>query len=485
MPTLIRVSFSVALTAALAIACVSAATSAPNEHPCFISGYAAAVRCLEIAVPRDWSQPAGAQIRLSAVIVPALGGGRKHPPLLAIPGGPGQAGSDLGPMIDSAFARARDGRDIVLFDPRGTGRSTPLHCAFDVTLRPFDADALTRAGSACAARAGDFGPIPGLSATASDIEALRRALAVPVLDIWGGSYGTKEAQAYAQIAPEHVGKLVLDGAVPLDTSVLALAAPSADRAWVRLVADCRADAPCRAAFPHLAAETGALLRAAAAAPLHARIADPLSGRVRDVAVDRTGLANIIRGALYVPQFAASLPNAIHRAALGDLAPLLTLNASGAAWSTDTMQLGTTAAVLCSEDVPMAARSPRVPGRLIGTSYADYWLALCRAWPARGPSFLPKHIARRDNDALILAGDLDPIVPPDVARHVARFFPRATVLVAPAGGHTISTLGCVPDLIAQFLDAGAGAKLDTTCLRSPARRPAFAVGATGNAQVAGR
>jgi pimeloyl-ACP methyl ester carboxylesterase len=485
MPALSRVTFSVALGAVLALTRVSAATPAPSEHPCFISGYAAEVRCLAIAVPRDWSHPAGAQIALGAVIVPALGGGRKHPPLLVIPGGPGQAGSDLGRIIDTAFARARDGRDIVLFDPRGTGRSTPLHCAFDVTLRPFDADALTRAGRACAAPAGDFGPVPALSAIASDVEALRRALGAPVLDIWGGSYGTKEAQAYAQIAPQHVGKLVLDGAVPLDISILAIAAPSADRAWDRLVTDCHADALCRAAFPNLAAETGALLKSAAAAPLRAQVADPLSGRVRGVTIDRTALANIIRGALYVPLFAASLPNAIHRAALGDLAPLLTLNASDAAWSTDTMQLGATAAVLCSEDAAMEARSSRAPGRLIGTSYADYWLALCRAWPARGPSFLPRRIARRDNEALILAGDLDPIVPPEVAQHVARFFPHATVLIAPAGGHTISTLGCVPDLIAQFLDGGTDAKLDTACMRSPARRPEFAVGAPVPAEGAGR
>jgi pimeloyl-ACP methyl ester carboxylesterase len=484
MPALRPLGLTALLTAGLALTRANAAAPSAAGQPCFIPGFAAEVRCLQITVPRDWSQPGGARITLGAVIVPALGGGRKHPPLLVIPGGPGQAGSDLGPMIDTAFFRARDGRDIVLFDPRGTGRSTPLFCAFDLALRPFDAEAVARAGRTCAARAGAFGPVPALAATAYDIDALRRTLGAPVLDVWGGSYGTKEAQAYAQIAPQHVGRLVLDGAIPLDTSILTIAAPSADRAWDRLVADCRADVSCHDAFPHLAAEAAALLKAATAAPLRAHVADPLSGRTQAVAIDRAAFANTIRGALYVPQFAASLPNAIHRAALGDLAPLVALNASGAAWSTDTMQLGATAAVLCSEDAPMAVRSPGTPGRLIATSYADYWLALCRAWPARAPSFLAGRVAQRNNDALILAGDLDPIAPPELAQRVARFFRRATVVVAPAGGHTISTLGCVPDIVARFLDDAADTTLDTACVRAPARRPAFAVGTAGPVEGVG-
>jgi pimeloyl-ACP methyl ester carboxylesterase len=478
--TLLPLTLSVSLTVSLVP--TQTGLAAVKSGQCFIPNFESAARCVEIAVPRDWERPQQGEIAVAAAIVPGLGGGRARAPLLVLPGGPGQAGTDLGPLIDTAFGEARADRDIILFDPRGTGRSMRLRCTFDPGIGVFDATPVADAGERCYKRAASFGREGALRAVAQDIEALRSRLDIPRLDLWGGSYGTKYAQAYARLYPDRVRSIVLDGAISVDESILTTAAGDADRAWNRLVQDCRAANSCDAAYPALDAEAFTLLRTAAARPLHRRIHDPVKGIEQDVVFDRVGLSNAIRGALYVPRFAALLPFAISRAASGDLSALAALNAAGASWSTDTMALGATAAVMCSEEAPLARSAKAGPGRLIGNSYADYWLALCRKWPAGRATFGAAESKPLGMPALILAGALDPITPPARAQRVARGFRDARIAVAPAGGHTISTLGCAPQLIARFLDDGSPRRLDTACLRIPATRPPFVIDASGSARA---
>lgn len=336
-------------------------------------------------------------------------------------------------MIDTAFGQARDGRDIVLFDPRGMGRSTRFACAIDAIPRAFDATEVARMGARCAPQAGAIGLDAALTTIARDIDAVRAALGVPQFDIWGGSYGTKYAQAYARLYPSRVGRMVLDGTLPVDRSILLYAATDANRAWRRLVQSCATDPACNAAYPDVDEMTMSLLRRAAASPLRQRIANPASGQTEDVVFDRMALSNVIRGALYVPQFAALLPFAIGRAQRGDLSKLAALNAAGAAWSTDNMALDATAAVMCSEEAP-PARSARIePGRLIGNSYAEYWLTLCRDWPESRPPFRLPRERSAAIPALFLVGGLDPIAPLARAREAARSFTNTIIAVALAGG----------------------------------------------------
>jgi len=473
------------LAATLILATVRAAHGGAPAivTPCHIDDVEEAVSCIALDVPRDWNEPRKGIIKIGAAIVPQLGAARGAPPLFVLPGGPGQAGTETGALVEAALAEARKTRDIVLFDPRGTGRSHALRCKMELLASALDLDAIARDGARCRREIGTMGDVITHDAIARDIDALRAALGAETIDLWGGSYGTKLAQAYAVRFPGRTRAMVLDAALTLDLPLLLTAAGDADRAWERLAADCAADAACDAAFPGIGERLFALLARLDRAPLMAELHDPTTSVSRRVTFDRMGLGQAVRGALYVPQYAALLPYAVARAEDGDPSVLYALNAATASWSLDTMYLGQTLALLCGEEIPLArahAAEAR-PGRLIGDSYYAIWAAACRDWPRNARRGTVAIAHPLGIPVLLLAGALDPVTPPARAQAVAANFTDAVVAVAPAGGHTISPLGCVPSLIARFLEAGTAKGLDMSCLATPTRRPPFVTGPLGPAQ----
>jgi len=78
---------------------------------------------------------------------------------------------------------------------------------------------------------------------------------------------------------------------------------------------------------------------------------------------------------------------------------------------------------------------------------------------------------------ILSGGHDPVTPPRAGLAMARHFPNHRHVIVPAAAHNTSFSGCVPDLIAEFIDRGTAAGLDTSCVDRLAWPP-FVVGAEG-------
>ena len=99
--------------------------------PCRIDGLAEEIKCATVSVPEDRSRAAGRRLSIHVAVVPALARVPEPDPLVLLAGGPGQAASSYGPWIDSVFAAVRRHRDIVLVDQRGTGKSHALECEAD------------------------------------------------------------------------------------------------------------------------------------------------------------------------------------------------------------------------------------------------------------------------------------------------------------------------------------------------------------------
>jgi len=124
----------------------------------------------------------------------------------------------------------RDDFDIVGFDPRGTGDSDPVDCISDEDLDAFvasDPDPETaEEGQAyqasyeaffqgCVANSDSLvGHVTTVEA-ARDMDVLRAALGEATMLYFGASYGTKLGATYADLFPDKVGRMVLDGAVDL------------------------------------------------------------------------------------------------------------------------------------------------------------------------------------------------------------------------------------------------------------------------------
>ncbi|MFD0803764.1 alpha/beta fold hydrolase, partial [Streptomonospora algeriensis] len=187
-----------------------------------------AVRCARLTAPLDRGAPnaRGRTVELALSRVPART--ERKGTLLVHPGGPGTPGRRWAARTASSLpAEVRDHYDVVAFDPRGTGASTPaVSCDSSyftpprpdtVPESPADSSRMIeRAADYAAACADSSAPLLEHMTTADsagDIDAIRQALGLERIDYLGYSYGSLLGAVYATLHPDRVRRLVLDSAV--------------------------------------------------------------------------------------------------------------------------------------------------------------------------------------------------------------------------------------------------------------------------------
>ncbi|MGJ5752200.1 alpha/beta hydrolase family protein [Streptomyces puniciscabiei] len=219
-------------TAAVLAGSVTAvpAAAAPSAHlswkKCGTSDYPT-LQCASLEVPLDHAHPSGRRITLALSRVPHTAK-TSQGPLLVNPGGPGGSGLTLAGFVASALPRNVAAQyDVIGFDPRGVGRSSPaLNCVpgHFGTVRPDTVPAtaalertnLARARSfaaACGRRYADVLPYLDTVSAVRDMDAIRRSLGAPRISYFGYSYGTYLGAVYAKLYPQRVRRLVLDSVV--------------------------------------------------------------------------------------------------------------------------------------------------------------------------------------------------------------------------------------------------------------------------------
>jgi pimeloyl-ACP methyl ester carboxylesterase len=188
--------------------------------------------CARVVVPLDWAEPEGETITLSLIRHSAPAGAAQGS-IFVDPGGPGQSGVAL---IRDEFSAAVDARlaasfDIIGFDPRGVGESTPVKCtkngaemdAFLYGITPgvrgsaewIDAKEVIASTfiAGCQKYSGALLEHIDTLSVAHDLDVMRAVVGEAQLDYLGYSYGTFIGEVYAQEFPNNVAHMVLDGAV--------------------------------------------------------------------------------------------------------------------------------------------------------------------------------------------------------------------------------------------------------------------------------
>jgi pimeloyl-ACP methyl ester carboxylesterase len=476
--------------AAPAAATASAAPAAPLrlqecrlEHPLRLASIPA--RCGVLKVPEDRSRPDGATIELSVAVVPALNRRAAAAPLFVLAGGPGQGATAMYASYAAAFARVNRNHDIVLVDQRGTGKSAPLTCDYpDDWLALKDAlPALREATLACLHRYGDRVRFYTSSAAVADLQAVREALKLPAIDLYGVSYGTRVAQLYMRRYPQSVHAVILDG-VTFPEQAIGPATPlDAERALDLIVSRCEHSRDCAAAYPSLEQELEGLRRQFGPQKSMITLDDPSSALPLKIEFNRGMLNSALRFLSYSANQASLLPTLIHRAAQGALAPLAAQTVMTARQVGDQIASGMQMSVICSEDVPFFAAAgidrAAMARTYQGVDQVDALVEICKLWP-QGPVDADLHSPlHSDIPTLLLSGEADPVTPPGNAERAARGLARHRHLVLSGEGHGQVATGCVPRLMAAFLDAAAPATLDATCLERHSPAPFF-VSMTGPA-----
>ncbi len=454
-----------------------AAPSGAQGRSCHLPGVEEALRCVSVAVPLDYQQPAASSLKLHVTLAPAFREAARGDPLFVLAGGPGQAGSDVLALLGATLHKVRATRDIVFIDQRGTGLSGKLDCdSAPGQDNASEADA-EREASTCLASLKQPLAMYTTEAAARDVEQVRRALGYGKINLWGGSYGTRLGQAYARAFPDSTRALILDG-VAAPEQIIPAGGHDAQAALDGLFKACAANAGCAAAFPALRSEFAALLERTAGNQVQIDVADPRTAQPRHVSISTERFIGTVHTVLYSPVDSRRLPFLIHSAYQGNWAPFLARSNAASDFSSDgASAFGLHLAVVCAEDMPrMSAQvlAEDARGSFMGSALSARFARLCElakvpAVPYRTPSKIAAPV-------LMFSGALDPVTPPRRAEAAARYMTAAQHFVVANAGHGVSQLGCAPRLLREFLDH-PDAPLAAKCLQEiPAT--SFQLGSAG-------
>jgi pimeloyl-ACP methyl ester carboxylesterase len=467
--------FSAVLVSSMAIVSTPAVGAGPFR------ACGARVECALVPVPLDRSGKVPGTVTLNVRRMRARR--QSNGAIVGLAGGPGQAALPfLSDFADEMRAGLRS-RDLIVFDQRGTGRSGLLRCPpLERTTDVDPAPEIQR----CADALGPGRSSYTSSDSVEDIEAVRRVAGVERITLYGISYGTKVALAYAARYPAHVERLVLDSVVPLDGPDFFTR--ETFRATPRVLRTLCARRACSGITRDPVTDLAALVSRLARGPLRGRVIGG-DGRARARQLGRLRLVRILSAGDFEPSFRAELPAAVRAALRGDSAPILRLAGRTARFDaiperpqdfSPALYLSTVceegplpwepAASLQDRWGQAIARAQSLPPSDFypfdrATARAADTLRACAHWPAGGTaqplaaSSLPKV------PALLLSGEQDLRTPIEEADRVAKQIPGSTSLHLPGTGHgaLLNDLsGCAERAVNRFF---AGLPIGPVCPRS--------------------
>ena len=446
--------------------------------------------CGNVLVPLDYGDPAGGTVLIALIRLPATDQADRIGSLIVNPGGPGESGVDFvrdaaGLLFPDAI-RARF--DIVGFDPRGVGRSSPIRCVDNLDhFLAADANPDTPAELAtllagertfvagCERRNAAMLPAVGTENVARDLDVIRGAVGDRALTYIGFSYGTLIGSIYAGLFPDRIRALVLDGAIDPTVDLAGLRKAQAvafEGALDRFLADCSRRTACpfqNGGKPGPAFD--ALMRRIDASPLPATLLnDPRP-------VGPTYAWGAVLGALYAPQGWSILAQALTLAQRGDRSYLLALadplngrNPDGSYSNLIDADSSVTCLDFPGPRDPTAyeteARSFAKVAPRLGSLFA-YNDIECAFWPV-APDRTPAAATAPGAPPILVVGSTgDPATPYAWAQALARQLGSGVLLTRTGEGHTgYAFSGCVRTAVDAYLLNLALPPTGTTCPTGP-------------------
>lgn len=411
--------------------------------------------CGYLVVPENRLRPDSRMIRLHVAIFRNRAGTANADPVVKLAGGPGSSGLETaGYILGKGMDAVLDRRDFIVFDQRGTGYSQPrLDCPERSAITPLllggtlstedSEQAILEAFQRCRERLVAEGA--DLSAynsavSAADINDLRSALGYEKLDLYAISYGTRLALTLMRDYPDAVRSAVLDSTYPLQVNLYTALAPNAERALNVFFDRCAADPACNGSYPDLRTVLYGLVDELNARPVPVSLSTALGPQT--VQLDGGLLIDILFVGLYNPAVTASMPQMIYEVRNGEYD---ILRRRLALYFESSTALGMQMAVQCSEEFPFnAPEEAYAAAQNVQPQIAAFFpqsvqplFAACRDWTAIPPDPRENLPVHSDIPALVLAGDGDPITPPEWGRMVAGDLAHAYFHEFPGNGHWVT------------------------------------------------
>jgi pimeloyl-ACP methyl ester carboxylesterase len=449
----------------------------------------------QVEVPLDWAEPDGETIEIAIMRHKAAGDSLGS--LLMNPGGPGGSGYDyvrdyaqyvVSPDVLEAF-------DLIGFDPRGVNHSNAVVCYTDPGDRDeylygtYDAaygtpewvDELTDReiayAAACEENTGPLLAHIDAASVAHDMDVIRAVLGDEKINYLGYSYGTYLGTMYAELFPDKVGKMVLDGAVDpsvSDLDALAFQMGGFESALRAFVADCQASNP-DCPFPGDVTAAMAQVRAMLDG-IDAKALVAGDGRQLDSATVGTGIAEYLYSDSLWPDLAAMFADLFADSPDSTFASADDYNGRNPDGTYADNGNDVYAAVTCAEGdlgtdsvdtlggIPVLQEKAPTIGDYFG--YDDTFVldALCSNWPYPTPDLPTTYDAEGAAPILVIGTSNDPATPYANAVSLSKQLSSGVLISYEGEGHTIYAQGveCVDSAVDAYFIDGTVPASDPMC-----------------------
>jgi len=450
-------------------------------------------QCGSVTVPVDYSRPSGPMIKIAVERRPAALSSERIGSLVINPGGPGTSGiDDLPNELSVLSAGLLDRFDIVSFDPRGVQRSAPVECGptapsatapspSQTTMPPTPvalpdpvpvSAAAQRAvlaedkayAASCQKYSGAILPFVGTVDAARDLDRIRAALGDEKLTFIGHSYGTLLGAMYAEMYPDHVRAMVLDGAIDpaLSTDQMVLDQAKGFESMLD-------------AFFTWCASTPSCSWRPAGDPTTALNSLIDSSRAKGIPGHDGGSAgpgefyNALLDDLYARSSWPSLGNALSQAEAGNGTDLITLSTTYASGGS-TNGGDANNAINCLDhpvstdpsSYPALAATAAAEAPVFGPDLA-WGILQCAVWPVR-PTRTPAPITAPGSPPILVVGTTgDPATPYQWAVHLAQQLQQGELVTWQGENHVAYFYSpCVRTIDQTYLISGTLPPVGTVC-----------------------
>lgn len=438
--------------------------------------------CGYLVVPENRASPESAMIRLHAAVFRSNAAAPAPDPVVYLSGGPGASALELaGYLFRSGLGAVLGRRDLVLFDQRGTGYSRPrLDCPERQELNALlleqglastaageqIVDAYRRCRARLLAEGVDLSAYTS-AASAADVDDLRLALGYEQFNLYAVSYGTRLGLTVMRDFPQALRSAVLDSVYPPQENLYTALAPNAQRSFEVFFARCAADALCNTAYPGLGEVFYALADQLNASPV--RVSFFAGGMERAALLDGNLLVDVLFVGMYNPAVTVRMPEMIYGVRRGEYG---ILRERLALYFDSSNALGMQMAVQCAEEISFSSAvdafnaaqgvQPQIAA-FFPRSVAPLFDA-CREWRSAPPDPRENQPVRSAVPALVLAGGVDPITPPQWGRDSAVYLERVYFFEFPGQGHWVTRSSpCALQMALAFWD-DPGQAPDAGCAR---------------------
>ncbi|TWH21517.1 alpha/beta hydrolase [Prauserella rugosa] len=434
------------------------------------------LECSTLRVPLDYRQPDGTQIDIAVSRLPSADPSKRRGVLLTNPGGPGGPGLEYPAQLAAGLPpQVLESYDVIGFDPRGVGESTPVTCELteaQLTRGAFPAYAESRADVPKAARYARTiaeqcasSPTAGLhqhittANTARDMDRIREALGESDVSYLGASYGTYLGAVYTTMFPQRSDRIVLDSNLgPGGYDVTAM------RGFARGLQD---RFPDFAEFAAARPEYGLGTTEAAVTAKFYELVDRLDEKPVH-GIDGLALRGMTFTYTYADAQFSHLAEVWQAVDTGSPLPEFPAPPSSDMENLQAARL----VVTCGDsrwpdkvrDYQRAVAVDRTLYPMLGGSTAN--IGPCAFWPDERPEAPVQIGDRGPSNVLMVQNERDPGTPLAGALKLrSAFGNRATMVTADQGGHGVypfSANTCAVDAVTEFLTTGQRPAHDLAC-----------------------